>query len=60
MKIFEFKTETGQCICDASHFPLLKPTPELFSEVSEELAKELSQAQILVEKRNGINANVVM
>lgn len=52
MSMFEFKTNTspGQCICDTSQFPLTKPTADLFNGIAETLAKEISQAQMLVEK----------
>lgn len=52
MAMFEFKTsvDPAACACDVSCFPLAKPSPSLFDSTAEELAQEISQAQMLIQR----------
>ena len=52
MKIFELSKNPPECRVDGSIFALASPTPTLFDQVADQLAKELSNPEFLVNKWN--------
>ena len=52
MRIFTLSTNPPNCHIDDSLFTLTSPTPTLFDQVADQLAKEISEPEFLTEKWN--------